>query len=150
VLGSSHYILPQFWEKFTLADTASLWPHTNRPTHNAQIQWKQALAASLHLGSNQCLALPLGKWYAHSTPKGWYYHRVMHALWVKREAWQQYAGILQRMRQLGFHIAGTTEGPPPAKDLEQAMVTHCRSKWLLTGSSLCKQSTLGIDPCQQL
>jgi len=66
VKGSSKYIVSQFWDCPHLAASPYLWPRTPTPTGSSWKMWQKALSTSLHLGRNQRLALPLGKWYAQT------------------------------------------------------------------------------------
>jgi len=68
VVGLGNYIPTQFWDQFMLLESTFDWPHTTKPSLNAGILWHTALTAALHLRCNQWLALPLGRWYAESSP----------------------------------------------------------------------------------
>jgi len=63
VLGSRVEISMQFWEWYHLADSSLDWPCANKPTPHLWYLWKTALMDALHLGRNQRLATPLGKWW---------------------------------------------------------------------------------------
>ncbi len=81
VLGSRVEISMQFWEWYHLADSSLDWPRTSKPTPHLWYLWKTALMDILHLGRNQRLATPLGKWMAQQSWLGWYLHRATNLLW---------------------------------------------------------------------
>jgi len=148
VSGTGDYVLPQFWDHFLLAETHLEWPHTPSPSPHAWNMWKQALTQALHLGRQQCLAIPLGKWYMSSTSHGWFYHRRTNSLWHNEVAhWWHHGGMPQCTWQQGFHQTGQANTPPPMAKLEKATIAYSGQKLVLTGSSPCEVPCSGMDPC---
>jgi len=95
--GSGDHITSQFWDHLHLAVSSYMWPCSCTPTLSSWKLWQKALSTFLHLGQNQQLALPLGKWYAQTWPWGWYYHTDTNSLWLKTPTqWIQHRGIPQR------------------------------------------------------
>jgi len=62
VLSSGITISAQFCKQFHLANSPFDWPRTPIPTLHSWYVWKKALTEVLHLGRNQGLSIPLGKW----------------------------------------------------------------------------------------
>jgi len=140
-------IVPQFWDHYLPSESHLDWPDTSQPSLNSWAIWCQALSTSLHLGQNQQLAIPLGKWYAPTQPNRWYYHPQTMSLWEATAwTWIQHGGIPQWTWQIGFH--GT--GEPHVNELEKATIVWHGTKIILTGQGLCNPITQGIDPCQQM
>jgi len=55
---------------------------------------------SLHLGRNQWLALPLGRWHAQHQPCGWFYHQTTNSLWeASMTQWVQHGSHAQCTQQ---------------------------------------------------
>jgi len=147
VLGSGEHILPQFWEHTHPADSSFDWPTTPQPSQAAWNTWRQALTQALHLGRQQRLALPLGKWLQF-TSHGWLYHQSTNSLWhTDSTAWHQHGGIPQCTCQQAFHLTGQTDTPPAMEELEQATILRSGQKLVLTRCSPCESPQTGHDPC---
>jgi len=152
VTGSGESIAQQFWARPHPEDSIIQWPKTMAPILMAWNLWHQALTSVLHLGCNQRLAIPLGRWFVQSQPSGWYYfHPPTSSLWeVQGTQWIQHGGIPHHTRQISFHAEGKSTTPPPLSTLAKATITKTGQKLLLTGFKECDQSPTGVDPCHQL
>ncbi len=151
VLGSRAEIVPQFWDWLKPVDSHLDWPHTTKPTSHSWYLWKTALMDALHLGRNQQLSTPLGKWIAQCSSEGWYLHQVTNSLWEAQQSqWVHHGSILQCTCQVWFHSQGNITQPPPLHQLEKA-TTICNGQTItLMGSAVCKYPTQGVDPCHKL
>jgi len=90
VMGTGSFIAAQFWDRLQPAQSQFRWPKTNPPPISSWTLWREALMTTLHLGRNQKLAVPLGKWLAQSHPNGWYYHLPTNSLWESFDSqWQR-------------------------------------------------------------
>jgi len=58
--GFGAVISPAFWDRPSPAESVYNWPQTTLPSQSAWSLWRAALTLVLHLGCNQCLAIPLG------------------------------------------------------------------------------------------
>ncbi len=151
VNGSGECIAQQFWDRPYPAESHFEWPTTMAPSQQAWSTWHNVLSAALHLGRNQRLAIPLGRWFVQTHPNGWYYHSPTNSLWnVQANQWTRHGGIPRRTRQLSFHGTGETTAPPPLWSLEKATIARLGQRLLLTGYQSCEQAQAGIDQCQQL
>jgi len=151
ITGSGNNIAQQFWVHPVLADTTTQWPTTMPPTLMAWNLWRQALLSALHLGRNQRLAIPLGRWFAQPLPSGWYFQTSTVSLWeVQGTQWLCHGSIPNQTRQICFHTKGEPMIPPPIHNLAKATITKTGQKFLLTGYKECDRSPLGVDPCHQL
>jgi len=151
VLGSGDWSLPQCLDQAHPAKSHLDWLHTKWPNTQAWMIWRKALGESLHLGWNQQLPWPLGKWLATSNPSGWYYHSATNSLWEsKGPHWHQHGGTPQQTNQHNFHTASQADQLPPFAKLEKATIIWHGSQILLTGSGPCVQPEQGIDPCHQM
>jgi len=81
VIGSGTSKAMQFWDQMQPAESTMDWPQQSQPSAKSWLIWHQALTSVLHLGRNQQLALPLGKWPVQTKPQGWYYHSITNSLW---------------------------------------------------------------------
>jgi len=151
VAGSSDCIVSQFWDRPHPADSPYLWPCSPTPTLVSWTLWHKALFMSLHLGQNQRLALPLGKWYAQTQPWGWYYHTDTNYLWLETPTqWIHHGGIPQCTWQHSFYGQGKVAHPPSLKDLKKATMAICGQKVILTGYDACNQADCKQDFCQTM
>jgi len=83
---------------------------------------EKVLTDALHLGCNQWLEIPLGKWFAQMPPWGWHYHWETNSLWeANPNEWIWHGGIQQHTHQLGFHAQGKINHPP-MRQLERATI----------------------------
>jgi len=113
--------------------------------------WKTALTLTLHLGRNRRLALPLRKWQAQLQPNRWYYHPTTNLLWeVALTLWTCHGSLAQRTRKKMFQILGTTETPPPLREIKKATVVRQGQKWCLMGYDECEAINTNMDWCQKL
>jgi len=72
VSGSGNFITPEYWDWPTPEISNLDWPRTQAPPKSAWPLRKLALRSALHLGRNQWLALPLGRWHAQHQPSRWF------------------------------------------------------------------------------
>jgi len=66
--GTGSFIASQFWDQPQPVQSRFGWPKTNPPPISSWTLWHEVLTATLHLGQNQKLAVPLGKWLTQSHP----------------------------------------------------------------------------------
>jgi len=151
VSGSGNTIVQQFWLNPAPMDTTITWPKTMPPTPTAWNMWRQALSEALHLGRNQRLAIPLGRWFAQLMPSGWYFQPSTTSIWeVQGTQWLRHGSMPHRTRQSWFHADGELSSPPPINSLAKATITKIGQKLVLTGYKECESPPLGVDPCHQL
>ncbi len=96
VSGSGDTITPEYWDRPIPHTSDRAWPRSHAPPKSAWALWKMALTLALHLGRNQRLALPLGRWQEQLQLNWWYYHLMTNSLReVSKTQWVCHGGLAQ-------------------------------------------------------